>query len=88
MRDDFEFAMRLQGYKQFDRKGDHYRYDDIDALWQGFKLGRDSLVIEMPPVEERGEPDIFGNPGKWVKTTAGYRDACLKAIHAAGVKTR
>ena len=77
MRDDFENAMRLQGYKQFERRGEHYQYDDIQTLWQGFKLGRESLVVELP----------YGDPGD-VEPRCFAIDDCRDAIHAAGVRTK
>lgn len=42
MREEFEAAMRLRGYTQFARRGQHYQFDDIDMLWQGFQIGRQS----------------------------------------------
>lgn len=71
------------------RSGDGYCDGSIDAYWHFWKQSRETLVIELPPIgpePEAPEEAIDDSYMDEHHAKIGMRNACFKAIEAAGLK--
>lgn len=92
MRAEFEVWAEDHGHR-LDRdhaNGGYYKDGDTDLAWCAWKDSRAALVVELPvPIEPECPEDAFDD--SWMDGYNGklrMREACKRAIDAAGIKVK
>jgi hypothetical protein len=97
LREQFEAAvitrMKESGFLEVEirveclgRSGDGYYDGSIDAYWHFWKESRASLVVDLPTVGTEPEDAIDDSYMDGHRAAVRMRNACFKAIEAAGLK--
>ena len=73
------------------RLGDSYSVPHVAQAWYWFKRSRETLVVDLPPAGPSPEPPEDAIGDSWLDSHHAkiqMRNACFKAIEAAGVKVK
>ncbi|MCU1736344.1 MULTISPECIES: hypothetical protein [unclassified Pseudomonas] len=76
-------------FVKLQRQGDSYSEPRTARAWYWFKRSRETLVVDLPTVDPEPEPPEDAIDDSWLDAhhaAIRMRNACFKAIDAAGVK--
>ena len=71
------------------RLGDSYSVPRVARAWHWFKRSREMLVVDLPTVGPSPEPPEDAIDDSWLDAHHAkiqMRNACFKAVDAAGIK--